>query len=384
MHRARGSMHSLQQLTCIPNVSTSVEEGDCLDALRKTPLVNESQIGWACQTGNDESSRIPLPAWLSSPLERKIMEWSRENAKWKDRVEERASKGLDLPPASKKKYMDFQENLSRFSFLFSKSKQRVVHKVKNKGEWKRMRADFLSVEVKMAEDPANLQVIFGDNAPLRLVLLKGEASKTDLLPKALAESGVSDAAGQAAMQADAEETSDSGCDDVENGREQQERELERMEKSLMEESEGEELLIMSGDEDDIEAFQTEKPDSKFARVKDFFHRQVYKDMEAKGLTMVPPQSILSYHKTTCTWQGYFQGKSVGLTFRHDGKQNRDESECLWAVLKGLAERHCELNPRDKLWQAQLRKLKDMGLKPIIKWCIGVQVHERLLRQSFQD
>ena len=193
--------------------------------------------------------------------------------------------------------------------------------------------------------------------------------EVDQLPACLAEAGISSKVAEAAAAAieNEEESHGSGAEDAHAMEERamnEIREAEAMEMDLAdreaqdEDEEVEELLVFSGDEDDLELLDLAP--TKYFRVKDFCHRESYRHLAAQGLAEVPPGCMISYHKTSRTWQGYFAGKSCGLTFTHGGRTKRTEVESLWYVLVGLAERHCEQNKRDRLWAAQLANLKKVG------------------------
>lgn len=359
-------MEALLRLTEIPDVKTSPELGAKLDALRQLPLANEFQITWAVQEGDDESTRIALPDWVAKPLERRIVDWASENSKWKEKIEKRASTGQSLTPASQRKYEEFCANRSMVSLLFSKKKQKVIPRLRDSAEWKNMKADLVSIEVKMAEDPKELRFRVGNGQDFRMILLKGEPTSADSLPALLADGEVSSTAFQAAFEADdhhppkddQEDDQDGDQDDQEvDPKMQQEREMEELEKNQDEESEGEELLVQSGDEGDVEKLQV----AKFVRVKNFCHRESWRHLEVQGLAQIPPGAMISYHSTTRTWQGYFDGVSTGLSCTHSGTTNRTEIESLWTVLLRLAEKHCEKYPRDRLWASQRNKLNSVGL-----------------------
>lgn len=119
---ARGSMTSILQLTEIPPLQTSQDETDRSEQMRKVPMVDECVTCWALQDGEDETTRVPLPTWVSNPVERKILEWTSEQAKWNAKIDLRAASGLELPPASKAKYEEFCKTRSTCSLLFSKIK----------------------------------------------------------------------------------------------------------------------------------------------------------------------------------------------------------------------------------------------------------------------
>eukprot|EP00435_Cladocopium_sp_Y103_P040476 s2993_g11.t1 len=364
MQRYKGSMQAFLQLTALPDTKISPEEAAELDARRKAPMANESAICWAVQKGGDETTRLPLPSWVSHPLERKITEWAAENAKWKKKIQDRG--GSDLPPASRRKYDDFLSVKSKVALLFNKKREKLVQRVQSQIDFKKCQKDLMSIEITMNEDPGKLQLKVGDGLPLRMVLLKGEPMEVDQLPACLAEAGISSKVAEAAAAAMENEEKSHGSE-AEDGHAMEERamneirEAEAMEMDLAdreaqdEDEEVEELLVFSGDEDDLELLDLAP--TKYSRVKDFCHRESYRHLAARGLSQVPPGCMIAYHKTSRTWQGYFEGKSCGLTFTHGGRTNRTEVESLWSVLVGLAERHCEKNTRDRLWASQLANLK---------------------------
>ncbi len=359
LQSSRGVMTSILQLTEIPPLTTSQDETDRLEMMRRIPMVDESVICWALQDGDDETKRVPLPAWVSHPLERKILEWTADQAKWKAKIDQRAASGLELPPASKAKYDEFCKYRTTCTLLFSKKQERVVQRVRNMGEWKKLKPDLVSLEVHMSEHPERLRVKLGTGAEKRLVLLKGQPTEMDVLPPILADSGVADGLGHALVNREGqeEEASESGEDGEIDGREQEEREMEQMEVQM--DSIGEEVLVLSGDEEDLDGFELET--HKFTRVKNFCHREVYRKFDAQGLASVPPGCLISYHAVSQTWQGYYKKSSCGLTLTHSSKTKRSEGECLFGVLLGLAERHCSDNPRDRLWARQLVNLRNFGL-----------------------
>lgn len=332
-------------------MKTSAEDAEALEANRKTPMPNERQLRWAVQFGDEESSRRPLPDWVSRPFERRISEWSAERAKWTAKINERAAQGNALTPANERKYQQWVESRSRCQLLFSKKNAKVIHKLKNNAELKSMSADLVSVEVIMAEKAEDLKIKVGNGEEQRLVLLRGEPVAVDELPPVLAEAGASAEVAEAVLQGSGEDS-------------ESEADAEVQEKKAMEDQENEidcheEVLVLSGDEEYLP--ELEMAASKMSRVKSFFHREAFRKLESQGLTEIPPGCIISYHGTTRTWQGYFQGKSLGLSSTHGGSTKRSEEESLLFVLLKLAERHVSMNEKDRLWRAQLSKLKAVSL-----------------------
>lgn len=65
---------------------------------------------------------------------------------------------------------------------------------------------------------------------------------------------------------------------------------------------------------------------------------------------------LGYHKTTRTWQGFYEKNSAGLCFTHSDATGRSEGEALIMVIKRLVEKHLASFPKDRLWAHQLMKV----------------------------
>ena len=87
------------------------------------------------------------------------------------------------------------------------------------------------------------------------------------------------------------------------------------------EDDAQEILANTSDE---EALHDIVP-SKFVRVKSFFNRPAYQNLEKRGLTMIPRRVtgvFLSFHSSTNTWQGLFPGASHGLCFTFGGRTKR--------------------------------------------------------------
>ena len=354
IQRSRGSMQELLDLNALPHTTTSVEEGERLDALRKTAMAKESIVFWALQNGDDDHSRVQLPNWISRSLQKVVSEWTLENAKWNEKIEARGERGLT--PANDRKYQEFKVNKGVANLLFSKKSEKQVAKVKDTKELTRKRGEFFSVQVTMSEKPENLEIRIGTGSAQKLVLLRGAPLEEESLPDFLSTAGVAKGVADALADGDDDE-SENGFSESEAVC-QQHREMEEEEKNIVM-SDTEEVLILSGDEEDLE--NLEPVASHCTRVKDFCHRDAFKKLQNQGLTLVPPGAVLSYHKTSCCWQGYFDGRSCGLSSTHGGRLGRSEGESLHFVLRGLAEKYCEKNPRDRLWAAQLGKLNKVGL-----------------------
>ena len=65
LKRNRGSVQALLELTESPDLGTDPKKLEEISAMRSVPMVSERLVVWAIQTGDDISSRQPLPEWIS-------------------------------------------------------------------------------------------------------------------------------------------------------------------------------------------------------------------------------------------------------------------------------------------------------------------------------
>ena len=106
------------------------------------------------------------------------------------------------------------------------------------------------------------------------------------------------------------------------------------------------------------AGSNEKP--KVTKVKSFFFREAYKELEKKGLVDIPRHIVgcsLSFHASSQQRHGLYPGLNVGLTAKFGGTTNRSETEAILKVVRAVITAHLEKMPKDKLWQNQLAKVK---------------------------
>ena len=244
-------------------------------------------------------------------------------------------------------------------------------KLQSHKELEKKAADLFSVRVVMSDDPSQLVLKGAHGEGRRLVLVQSEHVQEGVLPDFLSSGGVADAA---LAQLDEEENgadekcSVEGADEAWNAEMDHEADLQEQEHMQMLEasdgSDAEEILSYSSEEEMAKQCAT----SHFSRVKTFDHREEWRALTARGATNLPPETFLGYHATSRTWQGYFGGKSIGLTKTHGGRTNRTAGEALLSVIQGLVERRCGKFPRDKMWAEQLKKLNKTSLTIAKLWC----------------
>ena len=332
------------------------EEAEFLDAMRKAPLKDERSILWAVQDGDDTNSRQPLPEWLAMPVARAVSLWAKENRKWQEKIELRTQQGKSLPPAAQKKYDAFVNECSTARLLFSKKNRRQVLKLNADKQLLKKRAELFLVEISMSVDPSKLEITAGDGVSKRFCLVQGEPTSAEDVPDFLLSGGVSEEA-LAAIAAQHNDDEEQGEDQQQEkdeqhdeqpghhdeGHEQEQAHLEAMDKEISDDgSEGQEILCYTSEEEMLTGIVQDK----FQKVKDFMNRPEWKALEARDATKIPPSSFIGYHKSTRTWQGFWEGQSAGLSLTHGGTTNRSPGEALLGVILGLVQRHCKKFPRD--------------------------------------
>lgn len=364
MQRQRYAFQTLLTLVDTSSADVSLEEGESeqLDALRNVPMEEEKLMTWVVQDGEDTSTRQPLPPWLCRPVEKHVTWWAQENQKWQQKIDTRGKAGKMLPPAAQQKYDHFVKEKSAVHMLFCRKTRKQVVKLQSHAELRKREKDLFSIQILMSGDSSKLALKGASGESKRLVLLQCEAVSEESVPDGLA-GGVADAAVAALASddiADDQDDQDDECEEQQGVHEIDEADLQEQEHMEMveadEASDAEEILYYSSEEETVKKCATH-----FSRVKTFNHREEWRALEARGGTDIPPGALLGYHATSRTWQGYWEGKSIGLTRTHGGRTNRTAGEALLQVIQGLVERHCNQHPRDKIWAAQQTKLQKISL-----------------------
>ena len=318
--RVRGSLKELAQLGEIPLVESASEVTETLRAMRKTPMENEKALLWACQDGEDTSTRRLLPDWVADPVGKFVMKWIDENSRWQKVAQERGKKNKDMTECQKQGYEEFQQFRSQCKFLFDKERESAVYKLPSKAALKTVQTKMFSLKVVAETMEGDFTVQCGNGAPQTLVLLRSEAIAQDV-PPCLFDMGVAPDVMEEAM--------GGGIDCGEN------EEVDAMDVSMIDQAEAvqlchgeadvEEICGNTSDEEDI--LQLKQGDG-FKRVKTFCFRQSYKDLEMTGLTMLPVHRqgvYLSFHGTTSTWQSYYpivpSGIQMAFTFGGTSKRS---------------------------------------------------------------
>lgn len=312
--RARGSMSRLLSLQTVPDMTPDLERLEKLKSLRDTLLPGETEIVWAVQSG-DEHTRQALPRWIGEAMGKLILKWADEKVRWDQTRAEREMRGKQLTACQQKRFDEFQRT-SEIKLLFNRQEQKVVPRLKSAAELRLVHETMFSLQITLEGAPDQLTVRAGSGEALPLVMLRGEPLVGETaLPGAFA-GGV--------------------ADEVLEVWQEVEPELEHVEEGVDEQAELQEFM----QEDDIQEFMAQTSDEEeirkvasgpFVRVKDFCARQAFRNLDAKGLTIIPVHIggvFLSYHKGSRTWQGSYASK--GCCFSHGGSTNR-ASASLWVA-----------------------------------------------------
>eukprot|EP00435_Cladocopium_sp_Y103_P032703 s2993_g8.t1 len=324
LYRQRYTFQEFLKLCKPQEMKTDQDDAAILDAARQVPMANERPITWTVQKEDDVATRQPLPDWLSRPVERAVTWWSSENRKWQAKIDARAELGKGLTASAEAKYAVFVKEKSTMHLLFSKKTRKQVLRLQSTKELERKEKDLFSVELIMSSDPSKLAIRGGSGEARRLALVKSEAMAPDELPELpdfIGTGGVASSVVDALVVKDTagdDEHEEGDADDLEGDGDQENDEQEDMEidaeeqecmemaDAIEDESDKEEILYYSSEEETVKASVS----SNFNRVKSFDHRPEWKALSARGATEIPPNYFIGYHATSRTWQGYF-GESGG-------------------------------------------------------------------------
>ena len=316
-------MEALLKLTALPDLSCA---GAILKdrELRNEPLEGETKLLWVLQDGEDTYSRQALPAWVSQPIESFINQYTNEARKWDKTKQSRVAQGLQLTAQQQQRYDAWLEFAKHKQILYNKVDKKAIWKLRSNADLDKLTGKLFSLEVVIQDDLKTVVVRCAGGEERGLVLVRSE-EPDGTLPDCLA--GVSDNILEALS---AEQQQDAVESDLDENFEQQE-ELEVLKGGLSDEEnaaevaeEGElQILANTSDEEDVqEAAKGAK------KVKSFHHRPIYVELESQGLVMVPSHRegvFISYHTSSHSWQGFYPGATLQLSFSFGGTTGRTSS-----------------------------------------------------------
>ena len=318
-------MKQFLKLAQTPVMTTSTEFLEEIKEPREKKMDDEVELMWAIQDGDDADSRQLIPEWISRHAARFVFSWLDQRSKWQDLRRTRHALGKDLTACQKQQLDDLQKFGYQCKILFDKETKKRVTKIKTQGELKDASKKYFSMKITIDTQTLDFQIQAGNGDAMRLVLLQGNPVEDVGLP-AFLDSGVAGDAEVVALEGEIGEVQDDCFLDGDEAHVTDMLEAEQ----LMEAAEDD--LEFCGNTSDEEMMAEVAPENGFKRVKDFFHREAYKKLDAKGLALIPnhlPGVLLSFHKTTNTWQGYYPKPAVPvqMSFTFGGTTNRALSMC---------------------------------------------------------
>lgn len=325
----------------------------------------ETSFVWALQNEalpNPVADRIILPQWMSAVLQLRVSKFSIEHDRWERKIAERAAMGRALTASQRQKYDQWQSDCVQ-KIAFNKKRQICVT------ESRSVTKDCIAVLLHLSDQPDQLTLCSAcgqDPVVFRLLLLRtdkiGCADSTSV-PSELDQPISKEL--QTAL-AD-EENTDVGERGETHMSEAEARELD--DQRLAAEA-GEVELKAPGEEDffllasDDEEWGEEtciNQDLKIKKVKDFFLRPAWQQLQKLGLCELPRHITgcsIGYHKTSRQWEGFYPKSKESLTCVWGGSTKRKEEEAILRIVRKILESHLHFNPKDKLWSQQLAKVKN--------------------------
>ncbi|CAK9065390.1 unnamed protein product [Durusdinium trenchii] len=168
MNQPRGAMDDLLHLTDLPDVDGEDVDGTLVH-MRVQELAGETKLCWAIQKGDDSSTRVALPTYISQVLEMRVCSFVSEHSAWETRIEGRFAQGKNLSSRQQKAYDQWKLRCEQ-QLVFSKQHECLVCDSKDVDE------RCFSIDLLLREDPEKLKVKASDGSEYRLVLLQSAPS----------------------------------------------------------------------------------------------------------------------------------------------------------------------------------------------------------------
>ena len=315
-----------------------------------TSKAGEKQITWALQNGDDTTTRVNLPAFISDVLEINVCQYVSAVEKWQKRIDQRLHSGKCLTKSQQASYDAWKLTLEP-TFVFSKAKKTLVH------DPKRVTQDCIALTLHLHEDAENLAISSSQGTRYRLVLLSGAPSESPLPAEleGVVPSNMMPQAEAAAPQLDEDDDQDVLCDDEQLCMDK--NNAEQMDQASQA-SDEDDVQVLGDTDDEVEDYALP---SHVPKVRDFNSRQSWKDLTAQGLILLPRHvkgCSISYHKSGQQWQGFYPNVHIGMSSTWGGSTKRTEHEALLRVCRAIIQAHIATNPKDKaIWKVQLEKIQ---------------------------
>lgn len=314
----------------------------------------ETKLCWAIQKGDDSSTRVVLPTYISQVLEMRVCSFVSEHSAWETRIEGRFAQGKNLSSRQQKAYDQWKLRCEQ-QLVFSKQHECLVCDSKDVDE------RCFSIDLLLHEDPEKLKVKASDGSEYRLVLLQSAPSiqPHDDLPSELdleLPEGIADGM-ELAEEGSAESGEEAAPDEFAALQEADEQYAhDNLEAEL-----DADLLVLADSDEEI---CLDEDNITAKKVKSFNFRPAWKSLEEKGLTMLPrgvPGCSISYHATSKQWQGMYPGvhdrAAIPMSAVWGGTTRRSEPEAILRAIRGILHAHISQNPKDMLWKGQLARVE---------------------------
>ena len=320
---------------------------------------------WAIQNDehdHPETSRLPLPAWMSTVLELRICKYVAEKDKWESTIQNRHAMGRELTRRQAENFKVWQSDLVQ-RLVFNKRRKCYV------GEARSVNKDCVALVLHLSDEPSQLTLSSGsveNSQRFRLVLLKKDTvAMPDHVPTILDKPIPAGALNSE----DDQQVAELEDDDCQDQMEMSEFEAKQMDEEMNEanapcmaiDDETDEFVYL-GDSSDEELSGPGIPaSSNVTKVKNFFRREAWVRLDQLGLTDLPrhiPKCSIGYHQTSGQWQGFYPNATFPLSSFYGGSTKRKEEEAILRVIRGILQSHLHVFPKDKVWARQLEKVKN--------------------------
>eukprot|EP00435_Cladocopium_sp_Y103_P026607 s954_g6.t1 len=362
-------MREVLQLEDLPDI---MPDSDSLNHMRVAEMEGEEGHSWCLQAMDDGGQRYVLPDWMGEVLELQVCFFVSEHSKWERKKAEKAAQGKSLTNSQKSAYEAWRSRCEpRLAFSARKKMQ-----VTSASQVKRDKSS-LAIQLHLSDSPEELQVSAWDGSRYLLLLLKGTNMKgPSTVPEVLAGDVPADVIEEMEVQdAAAEGEKDAVLDVLQEGDHEAEvdaiagemqdkaLDMQKAQQDAGEQSEEDlefeegEYLLADTDEEMIDFHLVSKTVEK---VKTFSFREAYQKLEKLDLVSLPRHvggCSLSYHGHERRWQGLYPKAKVGMSYSWGGSTKRSECEALLSAVRAVLTAHCRAFPKDKLWAAQLEKVK---------------------------
>eukprot|EP00435_Cladocopium_sp_Y103_P051446 s287_g16.t1 len=300
---------------------------------------------------------------MAEVIEMRVCKFAAEHDKWQTIIDKRAALGRGLTKTQDQSYAVWQTNLVQ-KIVFNKKRRAFV------GEASKVSKDCIAVQLHLSDDPESFLISTGNGSKskeFRLLLLKkDEQVVPDTVPGVLNIRACSRDIEDAEGEDDVEKDDGERCEELDELSEQQVRELDEQrwhaEDQDNEEEHDDDGFVLLADSDDDDDDVVIPNECSVSKVKSFFRRAAWVNLEKKGLTDLPRHikgCSIGCHQGPKQWQGFYPNATSIMSCYWGGKTHRREEEALIRVIRGILESHTSHNPKDKVWARQLQKVKEV-------------------------